>query len=306
MSFESFEKMTLKEWKQYIKSIILTDPEAMKRALLIVYKNQTFAEKKSSSSLEVNGQGFDRNDVKVMSEISRKVECGYKLSSEDIDYVQRRLPRYWRQIMEQSKRNLAQWKSIENDGKGGSWKRVEILRYPTEEDWKRCKTFALITMGIDNRNPDVSSEWKHKILQAEHSPIRTLMFTIMVRLPYYSSVHFVRHKFGVEHYVGSQRNDRQSDYDRREAPQDMEVVHVFDVNAQELMNMARRRLCRKADVDTRRIMALVCSEVGKLCPEFIPFLVPMCTYRGGCPEMKPCGADIPHISNTAEQLKLGL
>lgn len=304
MSLESFDKMTLKEWKQYIKSIILTDADAMKRALLIVYGNQTLSEKHACASLESNAIGFDRNDVKELSEIAKKVEQGCNLSFHEIEYVRWKLPKYWRQIMNKAKQNLAAWKSIEDDGKDGSWKRVEILRYPTEQEWKRCKMLALITMGIYDSNPDVTEEWKHKILQAEHSPIRTLMFTIMVRLPYYSSVHFARHKFGVEHYVSSQRNDRQSNYDRNDAPQSAEVIHVLDVNAQELMSMARRRLCGKADVETRRFMALICSEVIKVCPEFTPFLVPMCTYRGGCPEMKPCGADIPRIGETVEQLAL--
>lgn len=304
MSLESFDKMTRHEWKQYITATILADIEAMKRALLIVYNNQTLSEQHAGTSLESNGTGFDRNDVRELSEIAKKVERGHKLSAREVDYVQWKLPKYWRQIMEKAKKNLASWKSIEKDGEDGSWKRVEIVRYPTKEDWKRCKMLALITMGIYDSNPDVTEGWKHKILQAEHSPIRTLMFTIMVRLPYYSSVHFVRHKFGVEHYVGSQRNDRQHNCDRREAPQGTEVVHVFDINAQELMSMARRRLCGKADVETRRFMALICSEVIKVCPEFTPFLVPMCTYRGGCPEMKPCGADIPRIGETVEQLAL--
>lgn len=62
-----------------------------------------------------------------------------------------------------------------------------------------------------------SDEWKRRILDAGHSPIRTLMFTVRMEIPYYVSVHFVRHKVGVEHYVRSQRNDRQSDYDRTKA-----------------------------------------------------------------------------------------
>lgn len=289
MSFESFEKMTSKEWKHYIKSIILTDIEAMKRALLIVYENQTLAEKKSCTSLETNGIGFSRNDVKEMSRIAMNVSNGLKLKEKEVCYLQEKLPKYWKQIMKKSKENIASWKSIEEDGKDGEWKRVEILRYPTEEDWKRCKMFALATMGIFNKDPEVTEEWKHKILKSEHSPIRTLMFSIAVRMPYCNSVHYVRHKFGIEHYVCSQRNDRQSEYDRNDAPQSAEIMHIMDVNAQELMSMARRRLCSKADANTRRIMALICTEVENVCPEFIGHLVPMCEYQHCCPEFKSCG-----------------
>ena len=96
--------------------------------------------------------------------------------------------------------------------------KVEILRHPTDEDWERCKMLAMNTIG-KRWSGEVTDEWKNKILKAEHSPIRTLMFTVRMELPYWVSTHFVRHKYGVEHYVSSQRNDRQDKYDRREAPQ---------------------------------------------------------------------------------------
>ena len=52
-------------------------------------------------------------------------------------------------------------------------------------------------------------ELKKKYLTSEHSPIRYLRFIIRMEIPYCNSVHFVRHKLGVEHFVQSQRNDRQ-------------------------------------------------------------------------------------------------
>ncbi len=89
--------------------------------------------------------------------------------------------------------------------------KIEILRYPEEADWQRCKSFALNTMGKKYLgDKDVDELWKVRILKAGHSPIRTLMFTIKLEIPYFVSVHFVRHKFGIEHYVQSQRDDRQS------------------------------------------------------------------------------------------------
>lgn len=166
---------------------------------------------------------------------------------------------------------------------------VKILRYPQKEDWERCKTFALNTVGKNFSGTEVSDGWKKKILQAEHSPIRTLMFTIRMEIPYYVSVHFCRHKYGVEHYVTSQRNDRQTNYDRDAARQDAPVVHIMDINAQALMTMARRRLCGQADPKTRAVMRKIVAEVTELCPEFGPFLAPMCEYQGKCPEFVSCG-----------------
>lgn len=102
-------------------------------------------------------------------------------------------------------------------------------------------------------------------------------------------VQLVRHKIGIEHYVQSQRNDRQTNYDRELAPQNAMVSHIIEVNAEQLMFMARRRLCGQADATTRFVMTHICIEVCKTNPEFKDFLKPMCEYRGGCPEFKPCG-----------------
>lgn len=167
--------------------------------------------------------------------------------------------------------------------------KVEILKYPTEEDWLLCKRCTLNTVGKDSAKLP-TDEWKHKLLMSEHSPIRTLNFCIKMDIPYYCSVHFVRHFTGVTHFVQSQRNDRQNNYDRTKAPQDSMVSHIMYVNAQELMFMARRRLCTQADPYTRSVMQEICKQVIELCPEFNGCLEPMCEYRGGrCTEFNCCG-----------------
>ena len=166
--------------------------------------------------------------------------------------------------------------------------RVNILRSPTAADWSRCKDLALRTSGKKFVG-SVTPEWQHKMLTAAHSPIRTLVFTIEMVIPYYVSAHLVRHKVGVEHYVQSQRNDRQSSYDREIAPQSALVLHTMEINAEALMFMARRRLCGQADPTTRYVMSLVCRAVEKSNPEFKGHLVPMCVYQGRCPEFRSCG-----------------
>lgn len=165
---------------------------------------------------------------------------------------------------------------------------VEILRHPTDEDWERCKMLAMNTIG-KRWSGEVGYGWKHRMLKAEHSPIRTLMFTVRMEIPYWVSVHFCRHKYGVEHYVTSQRNDRQSKYDRTKAPQGEMVTHVMDINAQELMQMARMRLCGQASVETRMVMTEIRDAVVETNPEFADFLQPKCIVHGGCNEFVPCG-----------------
>lgn len=168
--------------------------------------------------------------------------------------------------------------------------RVTVLKHPTEEDWQWVKYYALNTVGKDYlMDKEMSLELKKKYLKSEHSPIRSLRFTIKLEIPYCDSVCFVRHKMGVEHFVQSQRNDRQDKYDRYTAPQGTGVCHVMEVNAAELMFMARKRLCGKASANCQKIMRAIRQEVLKTNPEFEDVLVPMCKYLHECPEFSSCG-----------------
>ena len=64
----------------------------------------------------------------------------------------------------------------------------------------------------------------------------------------------------------------------------------MSINAQELMFMARKRLCMQASPETRQVMQEICKQVIEVNPEFKEFLVPLCSYRGGvCTEFNPCG-----------------
>ena len=168
--------------------------------------------------------------------------------------------------------------------------KVELLKVPTAEDWMWVKTCTLNTVNrVSDKQP--TSEWIEKLLKAEHSPIREIWFGIKMEIPYWVSVHFVRHHIGVNHYVQTQRNDRQDMYDRNEAPQNTLVSHIMSINAQELIFMAHKRLCNQASVETRQVMREICKQVTEVCPEFKHLLVPLCIYRNGlCEEFKPCGA----------------
>ena len=170
---------------------------------------------------------------------------------------------------------------------------VEILKHPTEEDWMWCKTCTLNTIG-KTATTLPNNEWKTKILKSEHSPIRELWFGIKMRVPYYVSVHFVRHHIGVNHYVSTQRDDRvlrDEEITRANLPQGQMVSHIMSVNAQELMFMARKRLCKQAEELTRKVMMEIVRKAHKANPEFkdANVLVPNCVYRNGkCDEFFPC------------------
>lgn len=163
--------------------------------------------------------------------------------------------------------------------------KVELIKYPSAEDWMLCKQCALVTVG-KNAITSPSIEWKHQILEARHSPIRVLNFMFRLEVPYWVSVHLCRHIHS-QPFVRSQRNDRQSDYDRKKAPQDAPVTMLWYMNAEELMVIANKRLCKQASTETQEVVKMMCKEVLKVCPEFEGLLVPMCRY-GKCHEMFPC------------------
>lgn len=167
--------------------------------------------------------------------------------------------------------------------------KVELLKYPNADDLMWMKTCTLNTVGkVAAKEP--TEEWVEKIVLAEHSPIRELWFGFRLEIPYFVSTHFVRHHIGVNHYVQSQRNDRQNKYDRTQAPQGQEVSHIVSVNAGELIQMAHKRLCMQASKETREVMQMMVDEVIKVAPYMKEVLVPLCEYRNGkCTEMFPCG-----------------
>ena len=167
--------------------------------------------------------------------------------------------------------------------------KITLLGYPGFNDWHEVKRRALVTVGKNVfESPD--TKWRMDILNARHSPIRYLRFSFLIEdIPSWVSVHLCRH-IHAQPYVKSQRNDRQKEYDRNKAPQDAPVSMIWDMNAEELMVIANKRLCKQASDETRAVVKEMCKLVKEKCPEFKPFLVPMCEYHGSmCHEMKPCG-----------------
>lgn len=175
--------------------------------------------------------------------------------------------------------------------KHGSTK-ITLLEYPGSEDWAAVYRRALITEGKTPKHPEAppSSGWIDRILEARHSPIRRATYTFLFDdIPSNTSVHFCRHVHA-QPFVSSLRNDRQEAIDGDAAPRCSPVQMILDVNAEELMVMANKRLCAKAAEITRQIMEGMAKLAGEATPEISRFLVPMCEYHGHvCHEMRSCG-----------------
>ena len=169
-----------------------------------------------------------------------------------------------------------------------SEEKTTLLFFHHEDNWQEIKNATMNTIGREKGvYPD--SAWKRKLIMAEHSPIRKLKFSWRwINLPYWVSVHFVRHKIGIEHFVKTQRTDR-TGTDRSELPQGAPVSHECEADGQALINISRKRLCASASPETTAAWKLVKDAVAQVEPELASCMVRECVYRGFCPEMFSCG-----------------
>lgn len=158
-----------------------------------------------------------------------------------------------------------------------------------KDNWQDVKNATMNTIGKD-KGAYPSSDWKRRLLLSEHSPIRKLHIGWKWSdLKYWVSVHLVRHKYGIEHFVSTQRTDR-TGISRDEMPQNSLVNHECEANAQALINISRKRLCHCASLETRQAWQQVKNEIALVEPELASVMVKECVYRNGlCPEMFTCG-----------------
>lgn len=174
--------------------------------------------------------------------------------------------------------------------------RVEVKKLT---NWSEVLDAARFTVNKCDLEKEPSSEFKTHILTAEHSPIRSLIFVItLYNVPTWVSQHIARHdKFAGhtmregesdENFVATQRSDR-TGVDRSELSQEELVDHRILLNAQDMINISKKRFCNCASPETRFVWQKVKEEIAKIEPELASRMVRECVYRGFCPEMKPCG-----------------
>jgi Thymidylate synthase complementing protein. len=139
---------------------------------------------------------------------------------------------------------------------------VKLLEYGKEMDWNEVYRRALVTCNKELKS-EPTPEWKYRILKARHSPIRYLRYSFLLKdIPYWVANELRTHKHS-EVFMMSQRNDRQANYDRNTAPQNAPVTMIWDMNAEELMTIANKRLCKKATQEARDIVRAMCDLVMK-------------------------------------------
>ena len=165
--------------------------------------------------------------------------------------------------------------------------KIEITKVTS---WIDVLNAARFTQRKEPRSKEPSVAWKKKIIKAEHSPLRCLMFNIdFYDIPNYVSVHLVRHVHA-QPFVSTSRPDIDGKQIPREEQKKIDPVNMrLFLNAQEIINISKVRLCNKAESKTREIWRQVVEELRKTEPELANACVPSCIYRGHCPEIKSCG-----------------
>lgn len=144
-----------------------------------------------------------------------------------------------------------------------------------------------LAAAYTTRNPDKKlgtplAAW----IRSEHSVIRALWFAIHMRgIPAFVAGHFARHHVGCIPFVQSNRPDRGGD---KQANRHTPVNMLLIANAQAIIDISRRRLCRKASEETRLAWEAVTDQMGAVCPDLAKHMVPNCIYRGKCHELTPC------------------
>lgn len=163
---------------------------------------------------------------------------------------------------------------------------TEIIK--VKGDWQEVVNDCRATVKKPPLGREPSAEWKRAILIAEHDPIRDIIIKFRWEdIKYWVAMHWKTHIWRSR--VDSQRNDRQSKYDRNKAPQDARVDFIGDPNIQNLIDTMRKRLCRQAAPETREYAEDFKAALHEGQPEISDVLVPNCVYRCGCPEMQTCG-----------------
>lgn len=156
-------------------------------------------------------------------------------------------------------------------------------------DWFKIKSACMTTISKQAGDKEPSKSWKHKLLLAEHSPIRRGQVSWKWdEIPYAISTHFVRHHEGCEKFIGTSREDR-TGVDRTTRSQMDCVPMEMDANIQALINISWRRLCTCADPVTRQYWEALLEELRQYDEDVYWACVPQCVRCGGCVEFKNCG-----------------
>ena len=85
--------------KEHIQHLLLTNDNAVGRALLQIYARQTEAEQRHKNTEEDNGVGFSGVDGQFLSDVAERYKRYPKLSEKQLAIVRRKMLKYWKQLL---------------------------------------------------------------------------------------------------------------------------------------------------------------------------------------------------------------
>ena len=169
-------------------------------------------------------------------------------------------------------------------GHGRVWANalIQVTELVDEEWIKRAAAYS--TQDPDKLPKAPMSKW----YQSEHSPIRLGTYFIEMRgIPNYVCGHLVRHHVGCTPFMQTSRPDRGGGEDA--SRYDSKNLALM-INAQSLIDIARKRLCKQSDKVTLDVMQTIWELVFELNADLARCMMPQCEYRGRrCFEFKSCG-----------------
>lgn len=158
-----------KQWESYLKDLVRTNDQALLRAIVLIYDNQTDEEKLKGESIEDNCIGFSKIDAAEMGAIARKIKAKKQLSKGELAKSRNKMQKYWKQLMiiskkqaeakkqqydEQAEEEEAAINEYENEKKEQFKNFCEVLRRCSEEgiscDYGICDECP-VTTGIQLR-----------------------------------------------------------------------------------------------------------------------------------------------------------
>lgn len=86
--------------KEQIVALLETNDKAVARALIRIYERQTAAEQATQNVRENNNRGFNKADAPALTSIAQRLLRFGSLTPKQVQYVRRRITKYWRQLLE--------------------------------------------------------------------------------------------------------------------------------------------------------------------------------------------------------------
>lgn len=83
-----------------IRTLLASNPLAVERALMVLYREQTADEQQARHTRECNSRGFNAADAPTLSRLAELVRAGHTLHPGQIAVARRRLSKYAGQLLD--------------------------------------------------------------------------------------------------------------------------------------------------------------------------------------------------------------